>query len=79
MLNLMYAGRKELLNPAQGWMSDTGKAEMWQLIWLPFVVTWGKLNVSCLVGMEPERVQKVKQSQVDIVGLNSLHNDLSLN
>lgn len=57
MLNLMYAGAKALLNPAQGRMSDTGQAEMGQLIWLHFVVTWGKWNVNSLAGMEPEQVR----------------------
>lgn len=74
MLNLMYAGEKALLNPAQGHMSDTGQAEMGQLIWLPFVVTWGKWNVNSLVGMEPEQVREVKRSQLGIVGLTYLHN-----
>lgn len=70
----MYAGAKALLNPAQGRMSDTGQAEMGQLIWLPFVVTWGKWNVNSLVGMEPEQVREVKRSQLGIIGLTYLHN-----
>lgn len=58
----------------QGRMSDTGQAEMGQLIWLPFVVTWGKWNVNSLVVMQPEQVWEVKRSQLGIVGLTYLHN-----